>query len=67
MSNLHQLVREALERRREERSGCFFHNAAAAELMDFGCDAVAAIESEISALAGEDHARDLDSVMVMPG
>jgi hypothetical protein len=66
MSNLPELVREALDRRRAEASGgCFVHNAAAAELMEYGCEAVATIESEVSTLATADHPRDLDSVMVI--
>ena len=46
------------------------HNAAAAELLDYGADAVASIESEILAITSDEsreHSlpRDLDSVMVM--
>jgi hypothetical protein len=65
MSKLRELVREALNRSREKRSGSFAHNAAAAELMDHGLDAVTAIEDEISALAPTDRPRDLESVMVV--
>jgi hypothetical protein len=65
MSKLRELVREALNRSREKRSGSFTHNAAAAELMDHGWDAVPAIEEEISALAPTDRPRDLESVMIV--
>jgi len=65
MKNLHLLVREALERRRVEAAGCFVHNAAAYDLMDYGCDAVAAIEVEVSTLSPTEKPRDLASVMVV--
>jgi hypothetical protein len=70
MNELNELVREALERRREERQGCFVHNAAAVELLDYGADAVDAIETEVLASLTDDAdsgcpPRDLDSVMVM--
>jgi hypothetical protein len=70
MNKLSQLVREALDRRREESQGCFIWNAAADELSDYGADAVAAIERELLALipdesGGASLPRDLDSVMVV--
>jgi hypothetical protein len=70
MNDLRQLVHEALERRREERSGCFVHNVAAVELLEHGAEAVAAIENEVLALATRDGPtvpRDLASVMVIYG
>jgi hypothetical protein len=70
MNDLNQLVREALERRREEHQGCFVHNAAAAELLDYGGDAVDAIENAVLASLPDESGtgsfpRDLDSVMVV--
>ena len=66
MSELHQLVRDALDRLREERSGCFVHNAAAVELLDHGAEAIPVIESEVLTLAAQNRRpRDLASVMVI--
>src|ERR1700733_13673005 len=69
MNNLHQLVREALDGRREEHSGCFVHSVAAFELLQHGVYAVSAIESEVSSLAtkvfDEFQPRGLDSVSVI--
>ena len=70
MNDLNQLVLEALERRREEHQGCFVHNAAAAELLGYGGDAVDAIESGVLASLPDESGSgsfpcDLDSVMVM--
>ena len=66
MTDLKQLVHEALDRLREERTGCFVHNAGAAELLEYGTDAIAAIENEVLALAEPGRRpRDLVSVMVI--
>jgi len=65
MSNLNSLVRDALDRRRLNGKGCFVHNAAAVELLDYGFDAVAAIENEVGTLTSTDQPRDFDSVMVI--
>ncbi len=67
MNSIHQLVVEALEERRKESFGCFVHNAAAAELVEHGSEAVSAIESEVLACAARDCSvipSGLGSVMV---
>jgi len=64
MNDLTELVREALARRREERNGCFVHNAAAVELLDHGATAIPAIEAGVLE-AGALAPKDLASVMVM--
>ena len=67
MNSIHQLVGEALEGRRVESYGCFVRNAAAAELLEHGSEAVSAIESEVLACAARDCSvisRGLPSVMV---
>lgn len=66
MTEVHQLVHEALDRLREKRSGCFVHNEAAAELLEHGREAISAIENEVLGLAAEGRRpRDLESVMVI--
>jgi hypothetical protein len=64
MNDLAELVREALARRREERNGCFVHNAAAAELLEHGATAIPAIEAAVLE-PGRLVPNDLTSVMVM--
>jgi hypothetical protein len=63
-NDLAELVREALARRREERNGCFVHNAAAAELLEHGATAIPAIEAGVLE-PGRLVPNDLTSVMVM--
>jgi DNA-binding GntR family transcriptional regulator len=66
ISELSRLVHEALDGLREERSGCFVHNAAAVELLEHGAEAISVIESEVLALADRKRRpRDLASVMVI--
>lgn len=64
MNVLAELVREALARRREERNGCFVHNAAAVELLEHGGAAIQAIETEILE-PGPFVPKDLTSVMII--